>query len=49
MSSCQHAAARSAVETSGTIDWDLTYTVTRLEDDTDATSECQPTITNDDE
>jgi hypothetical protein len=45
----QHSAARSAIETCNTIDWELTYTITRLEDDTDATSECQPTIANDDE
>jgi hypothetical protein len=28
------------------IDWELTYTVTRLQDKTDATSGCEPTITN---
>ena len=31
------------------IDWELTYTVTRLKDETDATNECQITITNDEE
>lgn len=30
------------------IDWELTYTVTRLKDETDATSQCNPTVTNDD-
>lgn len=28
------------------IDWELTYTVTRLKGETDATSECHPTVTN---
>jgi len=30
------------------IDWELTYTVTRLEDETDATSGCHTTVTDDD-
>jgi hypothetical protein len=30
------------------IDWELTYTVTRLKGETDATSECNPTVTNHD-
>jgi hypothetical protein len=28
------------------IDWELTYTVTRLKDETDATNECEATVTN---
>lgn len=28
------------------IDWELTYTVTRLKDESDVTSECHTTITN---
>jgi len=28
------------------IDWELNYTVTRLKDNTDATSECETTLTN---
>jgi hypothetical protein len=31
------------------IDWELSYTVNRLKDETDATNECQTTITNDEE
>ena len=30
------------------IDWELTYTVTRLKGETDATNECDPTVTNHD-
>ena len=30
------------------IDWELTYTVTRLKGETDATHECKPTVTNED-
>jgi hypothetical protein len=30
------------------IDWELTYTVTRLKGETDVTSECNATVTNDD-
>ena len=28
------------------IDWELTYTITRLKDDSDATDDCHPTITS---
>jgi hypothetical protein len=31
------------------IDWELTYTVTRIKGDIDATSDCHPTVTNDDQ
>jgi len=30
------------------IDWELTYTITRLKDHTDATNGCEATITNED-
>lgn len=30
------------------IDWELTYTVTRLQGETDATNECETTVTNED-